>query len=359
MEHHKQTSCAHSVFAVEIESFAASAKLSRRETDIVVALIRSITNSDEIAIHLGISTYTVNNHLKNIFEKTATNSKTEILSAFLRHSASSIKKRGLFIRKPRILIVDDEPLIGDYLVSGLQELGMQAFATTNPTQTVDLISLYNIDFVLCDIRMPEMSGLDVLKAVRKIYRSWPHLVFITGYPDHTLEESMDYGATGFIEKPLDFDTLFRKIMSHLTEDPNERLKILQINPTAALIIREVYKPQTHHIGFGGIFLQLDAAQQNALQIQVGSSIEIRFMLPHKTHVMPMLGQVVWQRIRQDGQKLPGIGIKMLGMPERDYLAFQDWVREHIITSFIPIGYVSWATQRDSKSTYEIGSAMQQ
>ena len=83
-----------SVFAGEIDGFAFANKLSPRETDIIISLIRSITNSEDIAKTLSISTHTVNNHLKNIFEKTKTNSKTEILASFLRYTAAHLDRSG-------------------------------------------------------------------------------------------------------------------------------------------------------------------------------------------------------------------------------------------------------------------------
>lgn len=348
----RQPNCVDSVFALEIEGFAAEAKLSRRETDILTTLLRNITNSDEIAADLGISTYTVNNHLKNIFEKTATSSKTEILACFLRYSADCIRKRGLFIRKPRVLIIDDEALIGEYLVTGLRELGMCAYSTTNPTHAVDMISVYNIDFVICDIRMPFMNGLEVLKAVRKLYRCWPHLVFITGFPGHSLEECLHEGATGFIEKPLNLDKLFRTIMGHLVEAVDEKLKLLEIEVTAPISIDQPIKPPLHHIGFGGIFCHIEASQQTATNIKPGSLINLQLILPEQTYAMPLFGQVVWQRLLQDEQKLPGVGIKILNMPERDYMAFQDWARKHVLTSFIPIGCESPLMLPSSAVSYE-------
>ena len=92
-----------SVFASEIEGFTSKSKLSRRESDIVVSLIRSITNSEEIAKSLGISTHTVNNHLKSIFEKTSTKSKTEILSTFLRYAADRLQSRSLYFQVSRLV----------------------------------------------------------------------------------------------------------------------------------------------------------------------------------------------------------------------------------------------------------------
>lgn len=330
-------SSAPSVFSTEIEGFTAQAKLSRRESDIVIALIRNITNSEEVASALGISTHTVNNHLKSIFEKTGTNSKTEILSSFLRYSAESIKKRGLFIRKPRVLVIDDEELICEYIVSGLRELGMRAYSISTPTRALEMISMYNIDFVVSDIRMPQMSGMQVLKSVRDVYRCWPHFVFITGFPDYTLEECMHNGASGFIEKPLELDKLFRTIMEHLVESSAEKLQLLELSSSQAIKITDPFRVGANDIGFGGAFLAMDGNTQKNQKINVGSIIDLRFMLPDTTHAIPVSGQVVWKRAAADGSKRAGIGVKFISMGDKDELAFQDWVRAKHIASFVPLG----------------------
>src|SRR5688500_10814460 len=116
-------------FASEIEGFTTTFRLSRRECDIVVSLVRHITNSEEIAKSLGISTHTVNNHLKSIFEKTGTKSKTEILSSFLRFAADRLQSRSLFVRRPRILVIDDEPMVCDIVATGLADRGIDRKST--------------------------------------------------------------------------------------------------------------------------------------------------------------------------------------------------------------------------------------
>lgn len=84
----KPVSQAAAVFARELSAFAVEARLSRREGDIINALVQGVTRSEEIAQALGISTHTVNNHLKSIFDKTRTGSKTDVLAAFLQRVAA-------------------------------------------------------------------------------------------------------------------------------------------------------------------------------------------------------------------------------------------------------------------------------
>jgi DNA-binding NarL/FixJ family response regulator len=333
----KPATQAPSVFAGEIEGFTAHSRLSKRESDIVMALIRNVTNSEDIAQTLGISTHTVNNHLKSIFEKTNTKSKTEILSSFLRYAADKLQNRGLFVRKPRVLIIDDEAMICEYVRNGLAERGIKTYSLMDPSQAVETISKFNIDFVVCDLRMPTMDGMEVLKAVRKAYQVWPYFMFITGYPDYSTEDCMHYGAAGFIEKPIDLDKLFRMIMEYLVESKEEKDELLQLGDASKVVIDEVMQVKRSEMGFGGAFIPMDAAQQKKHKLAVGNVVEVRIQPDKAAESLKVRGLVVWKRVaREEGLKA-GVGVKFLHMGERDQYIYEDYVRVNGITSFIPRG----------------------
>jgi len=164
----KPSSSVPSTFEQESQDFSQQYKLSNREFDVVKALLRNVTNSEEIAKTLGISTHTVNNHLKSIFEKTSTNSKTEILACFLKFAADRMKNHKMFARRPKALIIDDEESICEHIAAGLSERGMKTYTTTDPTRVIDLTTELNLDVIICDVRMPEVDGVDLLKDLRKI-----------------------------------------------------------------------------------------------------------------------------------------------------------------------------------------------
>jgi DNA-binding NarL/FixJ family response regulator len=338
-EQNKNHSPAASVFASEIEGFTAHSRLSRRESDIVLSLIRNVTNSEDIANSLGISTHTVNNHLKSIFEKTSTKSKTEILSTFLRFAADRLQGRSLFVRKPRVLVIDDEAMICEYINSGLSDRGVRVFSLTDPTKAVETISKLNVDFVICDLRMPTMSGMEVLRKVREVYKCWPYFIFVTGYPDHTLEECMHYGACGFIEKPLDLDKLFRSMMEYLVESPEERKELMQVEGASPVAIDQTFALSHRDLGFGGAFLPMEANDQKKAKVNVGTLVDMRLRVDGLNDGEPMKarGQIVWKRAAKEGELRAGIGVKFVSMGDKDQAAFEDLIRSRDISSFVPRG----------------------
>jgi DNA-binding NarL/FixJ family response regulator len=326
-----------SVFASEIDGFTSTSKLSRRETDIVVSLIRNITNSEEIAKSLGISTHTVNNHLKSIFEKTSTKSKTEILSSFLRFAADRLQSRNLFVRRPKVLVIDDEAMICEFVATGLRDRGLRTYTLTEPDRAVEMISKFNVDFVVCDIRMPAMNGMDVLRQVRATYKAWPYFIFITGYPDYSIEECMHYGAAGFIEKPLDIDRLFRTIMGHLVESGDEKVALLQIDASAPVVLDSPCALEADELGFGGAFLPLDPSLQKKHKLGVGTVVDVTLAPAKSGGTLRVRGQVVWKRATKDDGLKTGVGLKFIELSDRDQALFEDLLRHSDTTSFIPLG----------------------
>ena len=66
--------------------------------------------------------------------------------------------------KPRILIVDDEPSMREMLRIVLRRDGYDVTVAANGTQAIDILKRERVDLLLSDIRMPDLSGVDVLRA---------------------------------------------------------------------------------------------------------------------------------------------------------------------------------------------------
>ena len=105
-------------------------------------------------------------------------------------------------RRYGILIVDDEPVVGERLSASLSKDGHYVEAHTDPAEAIRAVELANFDIVICDIRMAEIDGLQVMERVLARTPS-TKFIMITGYA--TLElarESLTKGAFDFIAKPF-------------------------------------------------------------------------------------------------------------------------------------------------------------
>ncbi len=101
-----------------------------------------------------------------------------------------------------ILVLDDEPIVGERLKPALEKEGHQVEIFVDPNKALERISEKAFDIVVTDIRMDEMDGIQVLEKVSaKSGRT--KVIMITGYA--TLEvarESLTKGAFDFIAKPF-------------------------------------------------------------------------------------------------------------------------------------------------------------
>lgn len=101
-----------------------------------------------------------------------------------------------------IIILDDEPIVGERLKPALEKSGHQVEVFVDPNLALQRIDEKNFDIVVTDIRMSEVDGIEVLERVTA-KSSRTKVIMITGYA--TLEvarESMAKGAFDFIAKPF-------------------------------------------------------------------------------------------------------------------------------------------------------------
>jgi len=107
----------------------------------------------------------------------------------------------------RILVIDDEKGIRNTLKEVLEYEGHQVDVAGNGPEGLELFRGSNYDIVLCDIKMPEMDGIEVLEKLNAYSPDAP-VIIISGHGNiDTAVEAIKKGAYDFIEKPLDLNRL--------------------------------------------------------------------------------------------------------------------------------------------------------
>tara|TARA_B100000609_G_scaffold128484_1_gene102352 strand:+ start:14 stop:616 length:603 start_codon:yes stop_codon:yes gene_type:complete len=104
--------------------------------------------------------------------------------------------------KDNILIVDDEKSILDVLISGLSDDGFKCFAAFNANEALDIVKREKIDFSILDIRLPDMSGIDLCSEIKSLN---PRIINIimTGFPSFkSAVDSIRGGAYDYLVKPF-------------------------------------------------------------------------------------------------------------------------------------------------------------
>lgn len=114
-----------------------------------------------------------------------------------------------------IFFVDDEPKIREVIKDTLVQLGLKVICFANAEDCLTQLGSQRCDLLITDMKMPGMSGIELLKQVKR-FAPWLPVLIVTGYGDvPTSVAAMKAGAEDFIEKPLDTDTLSEKVGSLL------------------------------------------------------------------------------------------------------------------------------------------------
>lgn len=107
----------------------------------------------------------------------------------------------------KILVIDDERFVCELLYEILTVQGHEVVTALNGEIGLEKFASFAPQVILLDIRMPGISGLDVLRRIRAI-DSRVGVVVISAFGDkETVEESLRLGANTYIEKPMRFDQL--------------------------------------------------------------------------------------------------------------------------------------------------------
>ena len=110
-----------------------------------------------------------------------------------------------------ILIADDEKSIRDAMKIVFQEEGYECNTAKDGEETLQLISENNYDLLICDIRMPKVDGVEVLKKCVEICPE-TSIIMMTAYASvDTAVESLRMGAFDYLIKPLEFDQILLRI----------------------------------------------------------------------------------------------------------------------------------------------------
>ncbi|HXI29121.1 MAG TPA: sigma-54 dependent transcriptional regulator [Vicinamibacterales bacterium] len=114
-------------------------------------------------------------------------------------------------RPPRILVVDDERSMRELLAIVLRREGYEVLLADNGRTAIDLLEREPVDLLISDIKMPDLSGVDVLRAAKKIDQDILGIMITAFASTETAVEAMRLGACDYLSKPFDIDLLKMKV----------------------------------------------------------------------------------------------------------------------------------------------------
>jgi len=133
-------------------------------------------------------------------------------------SASAAPGNAEFLRTAKVMMVDDEPITLDILQGFLEEAGYRNFVVTSESKdAMALIAAERPDVVMLDLMMPEVSGFDIMQAMRgnADLMHIPIIMLTSSTDAPTKLRALELGATDFLAKPVDSSELVLRLRNTL------------------------------------------------------------------------------------------------------------------------------------------------
>lgn len=168
--------------------------------------------------------------------------------------------------KPEILIIEDDSKLRSQIHTYLSQKGFEPQVASDGWEGTDLLASNGCDGIILDVKLPGISGIDVLRKISTTYKFHPPVIIITGHGDKALAiEALRFGAFDFIEKPFHpqvlVDTLLRALHDKAQDVRSFRAQLTQVG-SGQLTLRESQVAQLAAAGLSN--------DQIATQLTVGS-----------------------------------------------------------------------------------------
>ena len=149
------------------------------------------------------------------------------------------------IAKQHIFFVDDNPEVRNVVGRTLKQVGAKVSCFACAADCLEKLRNQRCDLLITDVKMPGMSGIDLLREV-KLLAPWLSVLVITGYADISMAiEAMRAGALDFIRKPLDRESFLSVVRSVLKRNAMaDRLLGKPLTKTETIVLRLIMDGKT-------------------------------------------------------------------------------------------------------------------
>jgi len=117
----------------------------------------------------------------------------------------------LVCQQPNVLIVDDEQVVCDLLHEELTDRGFMCTTALDANTALSRLIARHFDVVLLDIRLPEISGMDLLQTIRSEYRDVTVIMVTAINEADTVVRALKLGAWDYVIKPFNLDRIEKSI----------------------------------------------------------------------------------------------------------------------------------------------------
>ncbi|MDD5729617.1 MAG: response regulator [Candidatus Omnitrophica bacterium] len=149
----------------------------------------------------------------------------------------------------KILVVDDEKVVRDFLLKLLSMEAEEVKTVENGFQAIEAVKGNKFDFIFLDIRMPEIDGVELLGELKKISPDTKY-VMMTGYAvDDLIEKAKQIGIYASIRKPFDINQILSFVKTPVTAQSKNAVNVLIIDDDKSVLdfFKKLLKDQIYEV----------------------------------------------------------------------------------------------------------------
>lgn len=238
----------------------------------------------------------------------------------------------------QILVVDDEPDLGELVAFEFESAGSTVFTAINGNEAFDIVQNHPIDIIISDIRMPNGDGVYLLDKIKQLDYQSPKLVFMTGYADISAQEAYNKGAVAIFGKPFNRLQLIAKVQESMipienrwaqqdTSDNKDPFDIELVFES----LEEARENKQFNVAQGGLFI---AQKEKSLRKDRMIKFNIKFN-SGKINSIVGSGKIRWFRNQKEHDLPKGAGVEINHIEANSIVNLCRLIREEKSISYIP------------------------
>ena len=216
----------------------------------------------------------------------------------------------------RVLIVEDDPLLGDALVAGLKQRGFEPDWVQDGREAQMVMRVEPFAAILLDLGLPGLTGLELLRSERARGNKVPVLILTARDAVQDRIKGLDSGADDYVVKPMDLDELAARLRALVRRSKGEPAPLLHVgavalDPAARTVTRdgqaidlqprEFTLLQELMLNAGRV---LSRQQLEERMYRWGEEVESNAVEVHVHHLRRKLGADIVKTIRGVGYVMP-------------------------------------------------------
>ena len=178
----------------------------------------------------------------------------------------------------RILVVEDETKVGSFIRRALEEESYAVDLCEDGPKGLDLALTGSYDAIILDVMLPQLSGLDILRRLRKDGIRTPVLVLTARSQVGQKVQGLDAGADDYLTKPFAIEELLARVRALMRRGSGEPGGVLQVDDL-------ILNPATREVIRGGHRIELTPKEYALLEYFLRN--------PDRVLTRPMIAEHVW------------------------------------------------------------------